>query len=102
MYVITVIPSQIQKLFFRKSKKYGELSNILKNSIQEVFYHSQKGVWFDYDLYRRELRTKFYPSNIYPLMLYNNGENQKDDKRRCAKALDYLQKTGALNFKGSS
>jgi hypothetical protein len=44
----------------------------------------------------RRLRTEFYPSNIYPLLIsYGEGKREK-----CAKVMEYLREAGVLGFKG--
>ena len=66
----------------------------LTDSIHQVLYSKEDGVWYDLDLVEKKLRNKFYPSNIYPLLL----ENRPNDV--CDRIVNYLYKSGALEFKG--
>ena len=72
------------------------MANILTASIDQVLYDKNSDVWYDMDLVERKLRTKFYPSNIYPLLL----ENIRRKKNLCERLVNYLHKSGALEFKG--
>nr|CAD2181084.1 unnamed protein product [Meloidogyne enterolobii] len=77
-----------------KAKYYQEMAQNLTDSIDQVLYSKEDGVWYDLDLVEKKLRNKFYPSNIYPLLL----ENKPNDV--CDRIVNYLYKSGALEFKG--
>ncbi|CAK5022317.1 unnamed protein product [Meloidogyne enterolobii] len=77
-----------------KAKYYQEMAQNLTDSIHQVLYSKEDGVWYDLDLVEKKLRDKFYPSNIYPLLL----ENRPNDV--CDRIVNYLYKSGALEFKG--
>lgn len=79
-----------------KATYYHEMAQNLTDSIDKVLYDKDTGVWYDMDLVEKNLRTKFYPSNIYPLLL----ENNKRPKDVCDRVINYLYKSGALEFKG--
>lgn len=59
-----------------------------------VFWNEDYGAWFDYDLVEQKLRSGFYPSNIFPLLLGDYGA------RITTKVFNYLLGSGILNFKG--
>ena len=90
--------SNYKKLFklieSRKAYKYREMAQRLSSSIDHLFFDKDKGAWFDFDLPQGRLRTKFYPSNIYPLLLDVKAKNH------CGKVVEYLHESGALGFRG--
>lgn len=69
----------------------------LRSSIDRVFLDKTLNVWFDYDLKGNSLRKQFYPSNIFPLMLFNDNKNQSI---KCQNHLNYLNKLNIFQFKG--
>ncbi|KAI3422303.1 hypothetical protein GPALN_012828 [Globodera pallida] len=79
-----------------KGQKYKSMAKTMMTSIDKVFLDANDGIWFDWDLKERKLRKKFYPSNIYPLLL---GE-EKRLQDQCHKVVEYLKRIGALGFRG--
>ena len=103
----------------RKAKQFAALAANLVAAIDDVFRVQEvamegtiDGIWFDYDLAEHRLRKRFYPSNLFPLLLLQsetaewNGSlpssSPIDNARgkNCARTLAYLEATGALGFKG--
>uniref|UniRef100_A0A1I8EM64 Trehalase n=2 Tax=Wuchereria bancrofti TaxID=6293 RepID=A0A1I8EM64_WUCBA len=78
----------------KKAAEYRELYKRLREALDEVFWNEDYGAWFDYDLMEQKLRSGFYPSNVFPLLLGGY------DARVTKKILNYLLESGALNFKG--
>uniref|UniRef100_A0A914GR05 Trehalase n=1 Tax=Globodera rostochiensis TaxID=31243 RepID=A0A914GR05_GLORO len=82
----------------RKAKFYEMLAESVSETIEAVFRDSPRGVWFDFDLSTRKLRRRFFPVNIFPLLLM---EWSKGDKAgNCETAIQYMNGSGALDFKG--
>lgn len=78
----------------RKAAEYRELYKKLREGLDEVFWSEDYGAWFDYDLIEQKLRSGFYPSNVFPLLL---GDYSVHITK---KVLNYLLGSGVLNFKG--
>lgn len=76
------------------ASEYRELHKRLREAVDKVFWSEDYGAWFDYDLREQKLRSGFYPSNVFPLLLGGYGS------RVTKKVLEYLLGTGILNFKG--
>ncbi|KAI1732355.1 trehalase domain-containing protein [Ditylenchus destructor] len=77
-----------------KSQKYSKMADKLQETIKEVFFDENTGVWFDYDLEANLPRKKFFPSNIYPLMLNTTTVEG------CEKVLGYLKDLDVFKYKG--
>ncbi|XP_052783364.1 trehalase-like [Mya arenaria] len=63
--------------------------------IQDVFWDSERGQWFDYWLSLKEHRTSFYPSNLFPMFV--GCFNESDDTGY--RAIKYLQDNNLLEYK---
>uniref|UniRef100_A0A914V4B0 Trehalase n=1 Tax=Plectus sambesii TaxID=2011161 RepID=A0A914V4B0_9BILA len=74
--------------------KYDEMHAALHEAIDKVFWNEKAGVWLDYDLNLNVHRNRFYPSNVFPLMTKNIS------MERITRVINYLDESGALNFKG--
>ncbi|CAG9536966.1 unnamed protein product [Cercopithifilaria johnstoni] len=72
----------------KKASEYRELHKRLRKAVDEVFWSEDYGAWFDYDLMERKLRSGFYPSNVFPLLLGSYGA------RITKKVLNYLLGSG--------
>ncbi|VDK45633.1 unnamed protein product [Anisakis simplex] len=79
-----------------KSQKYRKMADELWSGIEAVLWNEAAGVWFDYDLAKRKHRRKFYPSNVFPLLL-GRAKSQKADRVNY-----YLRYSsgGALDYRG--
>ncbi|VDN57078.1 unnamed protein product [Dracunculus medinensis] len=77
-----------------KTKKYDILGKELKNAIQAVMWNDEDGIWYDYDLVKRQHRKRFYPSDVFPLLL---GEVSDEIG---SKILSYLESVQVLDFRG--
>uniref|UniRef100_A0A915Q1Z2 Trehalase n=1 Tax=Setaria digitata TaxID=48799 RepID=A0A915Q1Z2_9BILA len=76
-----------------KAAEYRKMYKKLRETVNEVFWSENNGAWFDYDLAEQKLRSGFYPSNVFPLLLGGY------DARTTQKVLHYLLESGVLNFK---
>lgn len=74
------------------------MADSLRASIDTVFLDQESGAWFDFDLQERKLRRKFYPYNIYPLLM---GGQERLEKM-CGKVVEYLKHSGALEYRGKN
>jgi hypothetical protein len=101
---------------FRKAKTFGQMAEQLVAAIDDVFRvpkgrrKGTNGVWFDLDLDQHRLRKRFYPTNIFPLLLLGPAGNGKgipsssidaDRESNCRRVMEFLRTSGALNFKGA-
>lgn len=68
----------------------------LSSTIDHVFLDKTLNIWFDYDLEQMCLRKQFYPSNIFPLILFN-GTNKTI---KCQNSINYLNKLNVFQYKG--
>ena len=55
-----------------------------------VFWDPDWGAWFDLDLETGEKRQEFYPSNVYPLLLFRN-ETGKEAFQKVTDIITYLK-----------
>ena len=62
---------------------------------------STAGVWFDYDLAQGRIRRRFFPVNIFPLLLFaEQRKGSRQWERDCHEAIQFLKASGALEYKG--
>ena len=61
----------------------------LNEAINEVLWHEEDGIWYDYDLVNGIPRRYFSPSNLFPLWTQSYDPNRKDVQAK--KALEYLK-----------
>lgn len=88
-----------------KAEHYRERGRQLRQAIDAVFKdkeHGSKseGLWFDYDLESGQLRKRFYPSNVYPLLVINATTSAEERDTACLRVISYLNASGILNYKG--
>lgn len=79
--------------YFRKARFYHNLYENLVESVT-LFWDNATGAWYDYDLETKTLQKRFYPTNIFPLLLKRSSEEV------CERVLDYLNATGVLKYQG--
>nr|XP_018912029.1 PREDICTED: trehalase-like [Bemisia tabaci] len=78
-----------------KGKIYKKVADDLFQSIQEVLYREDEGVWFDWDLENEIHREGFYVSNFTPL--FTLSYDTSDNKNIANKVIEYLQRNGILD-----
>nr|XP_023026984.1 trehalase-like [Leptinotarsa decemlineata] len=69
-----------------------------KNSIENIFYNEEDGIWYDFDEKLGKQRKHFYVSNFLPLWAGAMDDNVKEERGR--RAAEYLKKKGIVNFQG--
>lgn len=78
-------------LYKRESEKWLE-------TVTDVFWHNDLGIWLDYDAENSMRRDYFYPSNIVPLW---TGAYKKEDTNQIVRlVLKYLQLNNAVDNGG--
>uniref|UniRef100_A0A915ILF1 Trehalase n=1 Tax=Romanomermis culicivorax TaxID=13658 RepID=A0A915ILF1_ROMCU len=82
----------------QKSEIYRKHHETCKNTMKEVFYDRDDGVWYDYQLDTKKNNKNFYPSNLSPLFTecYDFDETEKPVAMR--KILHYLKNEKALEY----
>ncbi|KAL1494130.1 hypothetical protein ABEB36_009776 [Hypothenemus hampei] len=80
------------------AQKWAALFEQWLNSIQEVLYNEEDGIWYDFDLTLSRPRKIFYPSNFAPLWAGTyNPIFKKEYGRRAA---TYFNRMEIAQFKG--
>ncbi|XP_041978627.1 uncharacterized protein LOC121732739 [Aricia agestis] len=82
----------------RKGAHWAHIAKQWRNSIKEVMWNDEDGIWYDWDLLNDRQRKYFYPSNIAPLWMDVVDEEFK--KEHAQSILEYLKKTHSLEFPG--
>lgn len=82
----------------RKAAHWAYLAKQWRSSIEQVLWHEEDGVWYDFNLMNNEHRRYFYPSNVAPLWM--GTVDKRLIRKRAAKILSYLEKSKALSFEG--
>lgn len=82
----------------KKSFQWLERATAWEKSIQEVFYDSQDGIWYDYDIALSQPRKIFYLSNFAPLWCETYDFSLKTDYG--SKVVRYLNNLGLEGFTG--
>ncbi|KAJ1348639.1 hypothetical protein KIN20_003989 [Parelaphostrongylus tenuis] len=72
---------------------YREMYDKLLSDINTLFWNANEGSWFDYDIIRREQRTEFYPSNVFPLLLAESKVYADD-------VCNYLERIDVYRYPG--
>lgn len=78
---------------YRKAVFYHNLYENLVESIT-IFWDNGTGAWYDYDLETKALQKRFYPTNVFPLLL------KRSSNEVCEQIMDYLNATGVLKYQG--
>jgi len=95
----------------RKQKFYEVLAESLVEAIEAIFWDKAStadgtnsnatGVWFDYDLVKGGLRRRYFPVNIFPLLLFaDHRQGRKQWEANCEAAIKFMKDSGAMEFKG--
>lgn len=78
-----------------KATEYQNIANEYRLTVQDVFWDSEEGFWFDYDLINKSPRKLFYASNIVPLWAGTHSDNAD-----ISKVIAYMKKMGVLKERG--
>lgn len=81
-----------------KNLKYKQKETAWRNSIQEVFYNTSDGIWYDWDLETGKHRKGFYPSNFAPL--WTKSYKSPYGEFYGSKAVEYLVSQKADTYPG--
>ncbi len=77
-----------------EAQKYKQFYEILNQSISEVLWDSEDGIWYDYDFLNSVSRRYFSPSNLTPLWTGNGNATEENS------AVEYLSKQNLDVFPG--
>ncbi|CAH1154580.1 unnamed protein product, partial [Phaedon cochleariae] len=80
------------------AKVWHDLAEKWKDSIENVLYHQEDGIWYDFDLKLEKPRRYFFASNFIPLWAGAFDESVREE--RGGKAVDYLRSQGITNYRG--
>ncbi|KAH7701379.1 trehalase [Aphelenchoides avenae] len=77
-------------------KKAVFYHNLYENLVESItiFWDNGTGAWYDYDLETKALQKRFYPTNVFPLLL------KRSSNEVCEQIMDYLNATGVLKYQG--
>lgn len=82
----------------KKAAVWAIKAKVWRNSINDVLWDEEDGIWHDYDISNGKHRKYFYPTNLAPLWM---GVVDKSLVRKYApKIMDYLKETSGLDFPG--
>ncbi|XP_041978625.1 trehalase-like [Aricia agestis] len=82
----------------RKGAHWGYLAKQWMSSMQEVLWHEEDGIWYDYDLLNERHRNYFYLSNIAPLSM--SAVHPDFVSAKAHRILEYLNNTQTLDLPG--
>lgn len=82
----------------RKGAHWAYLAKQWRNTIKDVLWNEDDGIWYDWNLQNEEHRKYFYPSNIAPLWM---GVVDKSlIKKNAPKILNWLKGSHGLDYPG--
>ena len=61
------------------------------DTINAVFWDPKECIWFDLDLDTKDRRSQFYPSNVFPLLMYHHTNNSEEVLAKLEDAITYLK-----------
>ena len=59
--------------------------------INSVFWDPDEHIWFDFDVETKERRTQFYPSNVFPLLMYRKANHSEEGLEKLKDVINYLK-----------
>lgn len=75
--------------------EYRRQHEAMRDMLNAIFYNSNAGAWFDYNMLLRTHNTAFYLSMAVPLF---TGCFQQLDEQRSERLYQRMQTMGALNY----
>lgn len=78
-----------------KAVSYDNVANEWRTMLDKLLWDEEFGVWFDYDMVKKQHRKQFYASNLTPLW---TGAYQTVGV--VDRVIEYLKMSGALEFPG--
>ncbi|CAH2235149.1 jg16140 [Pararge aegeria aegeria] len=82
----------------RKGAHWAYLAKQWRNTIKEVLWNNEDGIWYDWDLENKRHRKFFYPSNVAPLWM--GAVDKEFVKMNAPRILDWLVKSKGLDYPG--
>lgn len=82
----------------RKGALWAYLAKQWRNTLEEVLWNEEDGIWYDYDIDHNQHRKYFYPSNVAPLWM--EAVEEELVLNRASRVLEYLKKSTALELAG--
>ncbi|XP_076275764.1 trehalase-like isoform X1 [Rhynchophorus ferrugineus] len=82
----------------RKENQWASLSNDWLQSIEEVLYNQEDGIWYDYDSILEKPRKYFFPSNFAPL--WADAYNQRHKNIYGKRAAQYFTNVNITQYLG--
>ena len=81
-----------------KSQLFHNANQQLVQSIENVLWNEEQGVWLDFDLTSGKSRDYFCPSNVWPLWTESYDHSRKN--MFTSRAMEYLKKQGLEDYEG--
>ena len=81
-----------------KSQNFAKMADILTEAVEEVLWHEEDGIWYDYEISSGQSRTYFTPSNLVPLWTETFSSQNRD--RMSQRAVEYLAGQNFINLPG--
>ncbi|CAH2106734.1 unnamed protein product [Euphydryas editha] len=82
----------------RRASHWAYLATKWRNSIKEILWNKEDGIWYDWDLTNQIHRKYFYPSNLAPLWL--DAVDKSFVKINAPRILEWLSKSHSLDYPG--
>ncbi|EEB20464.1 Trehalase precursor, putative [Pediculus humanus corporis] len=84
---------------YEKSVQYSEIAEYWLEAVTAVLWHSDLGIWLDYDIRNNIRRDYFYPSNLAPL--WTECYDKKSVNKVARSVIQYLDDSNIMvNFLG--
>lgn len=83
---------------YRKAAHWEFLAKQWRDGIEQVLWHEEDGIWYDYDIQNSKPRQYFFPSNLAPLWML--AVDAKLVLKHAPKVVNYLKHSQGLNYPG--
>ncbi|RXG58586.1 Trehalase [Armadillidium vulgare] len=82
-----------------KAAKFDEIATIKNQTLAELFWDEDDGIWYDFNIYTMKKRKYFYLSNVHPIWTDCYGIEGKKEET-LTKVINYLNKKKVVDFIG--
>ena len=82
-----------------REKMWAKYAELWQDSIDNILWSEEEGVWLDYDTVQQKHRNYFYVSNVSPLWTDSIGSEAIRTQAKTS-IVAYLKKSKALNYTG--
>ncbi|XP_048482626.1 trehalase isoform X2 [Plutella xylostella] len=82
----------------RKAAQFAFQAKQWRDAMDQVLWHEQDGIWYDYNHELQQHRRYFYPSNVAPLWM--GVVDRRKIRKRAGKILAYLTDSKGLDYPG--